>query len=88
MLSECYEKGRLDIVVQSTDKNFMVPVGGTILVSPSKTLIHSIASFYPGRATISPSMDLFITLLSMGIEGLEKLRQERQVNVIIISLEF
>ena len=29
--------GRLDVIVSSTDKNFMVPVGGSIVYSPQKS---------------------------------------------------
>eukprot|EP00759_Apiculatamorpha_spiralis_P014990 PhF_6_TR21690/c0_g1_i2/m.30972/K03341/SEPSECS; O-phospho-L-seryl-tRNASec:L-selenocysteinyl-tRNA synthase len=61
--------GRVDAVVQSTDKNFLVPVGGAVVTSPSKELIDAIAEIYPGRASASPIVDVFITLLSLGKEG-------------------
>jgi O-phospho-L-seryl-tRNASec:L-selenocysteinyl-tRNA synthase len=64
-------------VVQSTDKNFLVPVGGAIIASPDPQVISDIAKLYPGRASASPIIDLFITLLSMGEEGLTHLWQER-----------
>lgn len=69
--------GRIDYVVQSTDKNFMVPVGGAIVSSPHPELIDHVAKFYPGRASSAPILDLFITLLSMGKDGLERLHQDR-----------
>jgi hypothetical protein len=64
-------------VVQSTDKNFMVPVGGAVVVSPSATFIDTVAAAYPGRASMTPILDLFITLLSMGQTGHRHLLQER-----------
>ena len=79
-LSKCHRtSGQLDLVIQSMDKNFMVPVGGSIIIGSSAELVDSIASLYPGRASISPIMDLFITLLSMGVENFKQLREKRQV---------
>ena len=64
-------------VVQSTDKNFLVPVGGAIVISPTKAVIDAISGCYPGRASMTPILDLFITLLSMGQTGYQRLLQER-----------
>lgn len=58
-------RGRVDAVVQSLDKNFLVPVGGAIVCSPSKTTVERIAKLYPGRASITPTLDFFITMLQM-----------------------
>ena len=69
--------GRVDAIVCSMDKNFLVPVGGAIVVSPSKTVIKDIGKIYAGRASASPIMDLFITLLSMGLKGYTRLLDER-----------
>ena len=44
----------------------MVPVGGAIVAGPNKKFINAIAQNYPGRASMSPILDVFITLLSMG----------------------
>ena len=41
--------GRVDVVVQSTDKNFMVPVGGAIVAGFDKALVDSISKNYPGK---------------------------------------
>ena len=43
-----YRKGRVDAFVQSTDKNFMVPVGGTIIAGFDKSFISKISQCYPG----------------------------------------
>jgi O-phospho-L-seryl-tRNASec:L-selenocysteinyl-tRNA synthase len=69
--------GRVDAIVCSTDKNFLVPVGGAIVVSPSKTVINEIGKIYAGRASASPIIDLFITLLAMGLKGYTRLLEER-----------
>ena len=41
--------GRVDVFVQSTDKNFMVPVGGSIIAGFDKNLIKDIGKMYPGN---------------------------------------
>lgn len=70
--------GRVDYVVQSTDKNFLVPVGGAIVSSPTAVSIDNLTKCYAGRASLDPIMDLFITLLSMGQRGLKALLIERE----------
>jgi len=70
--------GRVDYVVQSTDKNFMVPVGGAVVGSPSDDLISELSGSYPGRASMSPVLDLCITLLGMGVSGLCGIWRERE----------
>ncbi len=79
-LNQASKFGRVDIIVQSTDKNFMVPVGGAIIASQDKKLIKNISELYPGRASSAPIIDLFITLLAMGKNGLLKLLEERKEN--------
>lgn len=64
-------------VVQSTDKNFMVPVGGAVVLSPSPKFIDAVSNSYPGRASMTPILDLFITLLSMGQDGYRTFLRER-----------
>ena len=70
--------GRVDYVVQSTDKNFMVPVGGAIVASPIPGHIDAVARGYAGRASIGPVLDVFMTLLSMGELQLRRLLEERE----------
>lgn len=70
--------GRVDAVVQSTDKNFSVPVGGAIVMAPAPgTLVDAVARAYPGRASLSPVLDLFITLLGWGQDGLRRVLAQR-----------
>ena len=51
--------------------------GGAIIVSPRKDVIDTIGKVYAGRASSSPIVDLFITLLSMGLNGYRRLLAER-----------
>ena len=39
----------MDVFVQSTDKNFMVPVGGSIIAGFDKKFIDEIGHAYPGE---------------------------------------
>ncbi|CAF1633030.1 unnamed protein product, partial [Adineta ricciae] len=71
--------GRIDYIVQSTDKNFLVPVGGSIVLTYDSQSFDRLSHAYPGRASITPTMDMFITLLSMGKNGLLELVQKRKV---------
>jgi O-phospho-L-seryl-tRNASec:L-selenocysteinyl-tRNA synthase len=77
-LNEACRVGRVDAWVSSTDKNFMVPVGGAIVGSPKESIIDAVSKLYPGRASINPILDLFITFMSMGIRGLRQLLQQRK----------
>jgi len=78
--------GRVDYVVQSTDKNFQVPVGGSVVVSPDKDCIKRLSAMYPGRASMAPALDLFVTLLSMGEQGYrDMLAQRQRVNEVLVE---
>jgi len=78
LITEATKKGRVDMLVQSTDKNFLVPVGGAILASNDKDLLSLVNSSYPGRASAAPVLDLFITLLSMGSATFQGLLKQRK----------
>ena len=71
LVTKAWRRGRVDGVVQSTDKNFLVPVGGAVVVSPSENgaLTEAVRKNYPGRASIAPALDVLITLLSLGVVG-------------------
>ncbi|KAG0722454.1 O-phosphoseryl-tRNA(Sec) selenium transferase [Chionoecetes opilio] len=69
--------GRVDAFIQSTDKNFLVPVGGAVVAGFDAHFIEHIGKMYPGRASVSPVLDLFITLLSMGVQGYTALMTQR-----------
>eukprot|EP00033_Pygsuia_biforma_P002973 GCRY01003274.1.p1 GENE.GCRY01003274.1~~GCRY01003274.1.p1 ORF type:complete len:655 (-),score=182.86 GCRY01003274.1:388-2352(-) len=80
MLQTAMAQGRVDAYVQSTDKNLMVPVGGAIVAGPDQAFIASISQTYPGRASISSVIDVFVTLLEMGSEGYLALMRAREAN--------
>eukprot|EP01084_Bolivina_argentea_P038724 71614_1 len=83
LIQKCSEISRIDIIIQSTDKNFMVPVGGSIVASIiDAKFIDELATIYPGRASISPILDLFITLLQMGKHKWISMRKEQHENLI------
>ena len=56
----------------------MVPVGGTIIAAFDDADLNKISEFYPGRASSSQSLDILITLLSMGTEKYRNLLHERK----------
>ncbi|TKR96633.1 hypothetical protein L596_010628 [Steinernema carpocapsae] len=69
LLEQAKTEGRIDAFVQSTDKNFLIPVGGAVVASFEKANVDRIAQFYAGRATSIPSSDLVITCLELGRSG-------------------
>ena len=77
-ISRAQRVARVDLVVQSTDKNFLVPVGGAVVASGDPDLIKHVAKCYPGRASAAPTRDLFITLLGLGRSGWRSLLEERE----------
>ena len=77
LISDALRVGRVDLVVQSMDKNFLVPVGGSVLFGP---LAETVNKIYPGRASMSPILDLLITLLEVGKNGFKKLLVDRRAN--------
>ena len=48
IINEAIRTGRVDAFVQSTDKNFMVPVGGAVVASSNADFIKQVAQTYPG----------------------------------------
>lgn len=48
-LSQAARIGRVDAFVQSTDKNFMVPVGGAIVAGFDEKFIDAVSKTYPGE---------------------------------------
>ncbi|XP_068709323.1 O-phosphoseryl-tRNA(Sec) selenium transferase-like isoform X1 [Montipora foliosa] len=78
LIQQAARIGRVDAFIQSTDKNFMVPVGGAIVAGFDDKFIDAVSKTYPGRASATPSVDLFITLLSLGSQGYQRLLQQRK----------
>jgi len=53
ILSKAGQAGRVDAFVQSMDKNFMVPVGGSIVASFDEKVATMIGKSYPGGFAVS-----------------------------------
>lgn len=70
-------EGRIDAIVMSLDKNFMVPVCGAVVFGPDREMIDRIAARYAGRAGSGHIVDLFCTLVGLGKTGLSALKSER-----------
>lgn len=70
--------GRIDVFVQSTDKNLLVPVGGAIVAGFNDSIIAQISKNYVGRGSSSQTLDVFMTLLSLGRNGILKLLNDRK----------
>ena len=74
--------GQVDAVVCSLDKNFLVPVGGAVVLSPSADRIQAIGQAYAGRASISPMVDVCVTLLAMGRHTYREYMQQRRTTLL------
>lgn len=79
------DAGRVDAIIQSTDKNFLTPVGGAVLASPQESTILKISQAYPGRASATPIVNFLISMLSLGINGYQKLLNEQKENRILLE---
>jgi O-phospho-L-seryl-tRNASec:L-selenocysteinyl-tRNA synthase len=80
LITSALRKHRVDAIIQSTDKNFMVPVGGAIIAAPKNrsVLVEKVNKLYPGRASMAPLLDLLITLLHWGAAGWRRELQQRE----------
>jgi len=74
------DTGRVDFVVQSTDKNFLTPVGGSIISSPNPSMVEEASKAYAGRASAAPIIQFLAAILSLGIRGFDTLRLEQERN--------
>lgn len=74
------DAGRVDAVVQSTDKNFLTPIGGAIVAAPHQETLNEINEQYAGRATAAPATQFLAAILALGIKKYEKLRDEQEKN--------
>jgi len=80
LIRSAIDAGRVDAIIQSTDKNFLTPVGGSLIASPAKENIIKISQTYAGRASATPVVNFLISMLSLGINGYQKLIEEQQQN--------
>ena len=74
------DAGRVDAIIQSTDKNFLAPVGGAIVASPNEEFLDEVSEMYAGRATAAPIVQFLAAILSIGLDGYEKLRIQQEEN--------
>ncbi len=80
LIRAAIDAGRVDAIIQSTDKNFLTPIGGALIASPIKESIDKISQAYAGRASATPVVNFLISMLSFGISGYQKLIEEQQQN--------
>jgi len=80
LIRAAIDAGRVDAIIQSTDKNFLTPVGGALIASPTEEIINKISQAYTGRASATPVVNFMISMLSLGISGYQKLIEEQQQN--------
>jgi O-phospho-L-seryl-tRNASec:L-selenocysteinyl-tRNA synthase len=66
--------------VQSSDKNFLSPVGASVLVSPNEEVVDRTAENYAGRASAAPIAQTLDALLALGRERYATLRVEQLEN--------
>lgn len=80
LIRSAIDAGRVDVIIQSTDKNFLTPVGGAVIASPHEEVISKISQAYAGRASAAPVVNFLISMLSLGINGYQKLIEQQQNN--------
>jgi O-phospho-L-seryl-tRNASec:L-selenocysteinyl-tRNA synthase len=78
LLRGAMDAGRVDYVVQSTDKNFLAPVGGAVVCSQSGDLIDAASRSYAGRASAQPIVQFLAAVLTYGLSGYAKLMDEQK----------
>jgi O-phospho-L-seryl-tRNASec:L-selenocysteinyl-tRNA synthase len=87
LIRSAIDAGRVDAIIQSTDKNFLTPVGGALIASPSKQNITKISQSYAGRASATPVVNFLISILSMGLNGYNKLIKEQIKNRKLLEIK-
>lgn len=79
------DAGRVDAIVQSSDKNFLAPVGGSIVVSPKSEVIEWTSDTYAGRASAAPVVQTLAALLSLGYEKYKELQKQQLENQVLLK---
>ncbi len=85
LIRSAIDAGRVDAIIQSTDKNFLTPVGGAVIASPSKETMTKISQAYAGRASAGPIVNFLISMLSLGINGYKELVEQQQKNRLLLE---
>ncbi|MHA1752023.1 MAG: O-phosphoseryl-tRNA(Sec) selenium transferase [Candidatus Helarchaeota archaeon] len=81
------DAGRVDAIIQSTDKNFLTPVGGAIISSPDKDFLDKVTEKYAGRASAAPIIQFVAAVLSLGLKRYFNLQEEQKKNRILLEKE-
>ncbi|MBY9008026.1 MAG: O-phosphoseryl-tRNA(Sec) selenium transferase [Candidatus Lokiarchaeota archaeon] len=87
LIRSAIDAGRVDAIIQSTDKNFLTPVGGSLIASPEVKNIEKISRAYPGRASASPIVNFLVSILSLGHQGFLELIKEQKENYRFLKVE-
>jgi O-phospho-L-seryl-tRNASec:L-selenocysteinyl-tRNA synthase len=85
LIRSAIDAGRVDVIIQSTDKNFLTPVGGALIASPKEEIIEKISRTYPGRASATPIVNFLISMLTLGKNGYQTLIEKQQKNRILLE---
>ncbi|MFX1394676.1 MAG: O-phosphoseryl-tRNA(Sec) selenium transferase [Promethearchaeota archaeon] len=80
LIRSAIDAGRVDVIIQSTDKNFLTPVSGALITSPYEDTITKISQAYAGRASATPIVNFLISMLSLGLNGYQNLMEEQKKN--------
>lgn len=80
MLRGSIDAGRIDYIVQSSDKNFLAPVGGAVVCSPSAQRIEELSQAYAGRASAQPCVQFLAAVLALGLSGYRELMAQQKIN--------
>jgi O-phospho-L-seryl-tRNASec:L-selenocysteinyl-tRNA synthase len=78
------DAGRVDAIIQSSDKNFLTPVGGSIIVSPKADVISWVSDTYAGRASAAPVIQTLVALLSLGLKRYRELQEQQLRNLSLL----
>ncbi|MBD3227474.1 MAG: O-phosphoseryl-tRNA(Sec) selenium transferase [Candidatus Lokiarchaeota archaeon] len=81
------DAGRVDGIIQSTDKNFLTPVGGAIISSPNENLIERVAEKYAGRANAAPIVQFVAAVLTLGYKNYLLLQENQRKNRNLLQKE-
>jgi O-phospho-L-seryl-tRNASec:L-selenocysteinyl-tRNA synthase len=79
------DAGRVDAIIQSNDKNFLTPVGGSIIVSPTPEIIEWTSDTYAGRASAAPVIQTLAALLALGYTRYKELQKEQVENLTLLK---
>ncbi|MHA1270725.1 MAG: O-phosphoseryl-tRNA(Sec) selenium transferase [Candidatus Helarchaeota archaeon] len=86
-IQSAIDAGRVDAIIQSSDKNFLTPVGGAIISSPDKKIIENIVEKYAGRASAAPIVQFVAAVLTLGFKKYIKMQEEQQKNRTLLEKE-